>query len=761
MDGGPMEFGYPWTDSINDVVPFDDDDELLLGEIHHMHWGLDGQNDDLSYQWNEPHLPFARPAKKMRSHNSNVDTTGLINEYLPLGLDDIPTPSRHTTNPAQTGLDNPTPRATAKAQLLPQILEIFPDISHQYVEELITRHKKTMSDGAGGAGYFAFEPLLAKETILEEILENPSYPKQEKLKRKTEEADESDSHWKIPRALHGTPEYRQNACDILAQEFLDVPIPTIRHHLAGKKGLYSTYLSLLAQENLHPGPPQPRLRLKRPRPLVQARRAWDHDLISELDAARRRAEKDAAAYREQKEEEAADKLNEEEHSRSGNLVECQCCFSDVPSNRMVPCEGADVHFFCFTCIRKTAETQIGLMKYKLQCLDTSECKATFAHWRLKEALGPSLMAKLDHLQQQDEIEQAGLEGLENCPFCDFRAICPSVKEDREFRCYNPSCETVSCRLCKDKSHIPMTCDEARKEKGLPARHTVEEAMSEALIRNCPKCNIKIIKETGCNKMTCSKCQCVMCYLCKKDISREHYNHFGRPPTYCETHDDRKPKRFEDEIEQAQKMAIEQILSKDPNLTEEELRVDPGKKNTNASTQTPRNPLVHFPQPQAPLLAVVNGHRLQPARRTQRHLPTLGILPQPGHQRFPPILGALPYPPIGPIIDVPDLPFTGPQRGLDFNAVPAFEPHSNLPPATLMPNGSLIGPPEDFDGFLRAPPKDLLLDAFTFIENTDNVAGADNPQSQTRIPALGNYETGTMPDQRANMPLWLDGPLYNF
>ncbi|KAE8385925.1 hypothetical protein BDV23DRAFT_164041 [Aspergillus alliaceus] len=762
MDGDSMGVGYPWKDNVNGVKDPFSNERLLLGEIHHMHWGLNGQNDDLGYQLNKPLLPVARPAKKIRGHNHNAaaDTAGFINESIPLGLHDIRTPPRHTTNPAQTVLNDPIPPSTAETHLLAQILEIFPDISHQYVEGLIARHKKTISASGSNATCSAFEPLMAKEIIVEEILEGPSYPKQEKLKRKTGETDETDKnddHWTMPKAHHGAPDYCKQACDIVAQEFLYVPIPAIRQLIARKKGLYSTYLTLFAQENIHSESQQLGIRLKRPRPVVKTSNTWDYDLIVELDAAKRRAEKDAAACRKQKEEEDAERLNEEEHSRTGNLVECQCCYSDVPSNRAVPCEGASVHFFCFTCIRKAAETQVGLMRYKLQCLDTSECKAVFSHYHLKEALGPSLMGKLERLQQQDEIEQAELEGLENCPFCDFKAICPSVEDDREFRCYNPSCETVSCRLCKDKSHIPKTCDEARREKGLPARHLVEEAMSDALIRNCPKCNVKIIKESGCNKLVCSRCACVMCYLCKKNITREQYDHFGRPPTYCETRDDSESKRYEDEVEQAQKSAVRKILRENPGLTEKDIRVNTGKNNAKASKAHRKRP----PFPPLPPLPPPLPHqpRRRHTRRTPRPLATQtynqnqDVLPQLGQTNPSLFPNALQYPPFVPPLEMPDL------QGLGFTAMSAFENDLVSHAATAMPDDPFVTTFQGFDGIF-APHGEFFPDTLSFGLNMDDVTGTENPQLQP-LPPLGDYDAGVMPGQNVIKPTWLDGHLYNF
>ena len=258
-------------------------------------------------------------------------------------------------------------------------------------------------------------------------------------------------------------------------------------------------------------------------------------------------------------------------------MECQCCYLDVPLNRAIHCEGTTIHFFCFGCIRKNAETQVGLMKYQLQCIDTSGCQAEFSRSTLEDVLGPSLTKKLDSLQQEDEIRRAGLEGLDSCPFCEFKAVCAPIEEDREFRCQNPACEEVSCRLCRTNSHIPQTCAEAAKEKGIPERRQVEEAMSEALIRQCPHCKVNIVKESGCNKMICSKCSHVMCYICRQDITRAQYNHFGQGLGSCPTHD-QVDNADEQAVKQAEKRTIDKLIADNPNLTREELFVHRHKQS---------------------------------------------------------------------------------------------------------------------------------------------------------------------------------------
>lgn len=84
--------------------------------------------------------------------------------------------------------------------------------------------------------------------------------------------------------------------------------------------------------------------------------------------------------------------------------------------------------------------------------------------------------------------------------------CLPVDVDKEFRCQNKKCGKTSCRLCQKETHVPLSCEEAKKDGQVTLRHIVEEAMSAALIRQCNQCKHPFVKEYGCNKMTCSHCR---------------------------------------------------------------------------------------------------------------------------------------------------------------------------------------------------------------------------------------------------------------
>ncbi|KAK1827608.1 putative E3 ubiquitin-protein ligase ARI4 [Podospora conica] len=82
-----------------------------------------------------------------------------------------------------------------------------------------------------------------------------------------------------------------------------------------------------------------------------------------------------------------------------------------------------------------------------------------------------------------------------------------------FSCDNPQCGRASCLDCKKEWEDIHVCNESSL---VALRTQVEQAMSMAIKRVCPRCNMSFVKLTGCNKLVCP-CGYKMCYVCRKDI----------------------------------------------------------------------------------------------------------------------------------------------------------------------------------------------------------------------------------------------------
>lgn len=169
-------------------------------------------------------------------------------------------------------------------------------------------------------------------------------------------------------------------------------------------------------------------------------------------------------------------------------------------------------------------------------MDMSGCTAEYTERAIASAVSSKTMSLYQRLRQLKDLEMAAIEGLETCPFCPF-AIVIDNEHEKLFRCQNDECKKVTCRKCKrpvsffsrpvvnSQDHIPKRCEEVEADLKLNSRHAIEEAMSEALVRKCPHCSKPYIKLDGCNKMRCSACGKLSCFVCRQPIA--DYDHFDR------------------------------------------------------------------------------------------------------------------------------------------------------------------------------------------------------------------------------------------
>ena len=219
--------------------------------------------------------------------------------------------------------------------------------------------------------------------------------------------------------------------------------------------------------------------------------------------------------------------------------ECGCCFSESPITESVPCEQG--HLFCQDCIKRYVESvSFESAKPTLNCLSTDPaCNAVFDVMDLL-FLDPKMLQNLQERQQKMELatalnvelEEEG-EKFHKCPFCDFKCLIDERDQSQIFFCFG--CEKTSCLFCKIEWEKHMeygqVCDHVEDHDESNIRLKTEEAMTSALVHTCHKCSMPMLKEDGCNKMTCP-CGALFCHYCKQPIQglENPYEHFCQHPT---------------------------------------------------------------------------------------------------------------------------------------------------------------------------------------------------------------------------------------
>lgn len=158
-------------------------------------------------------------------------------------------------------------------------------------------------------------------------------------------------------------------------------------------------------------------------------------------------------------------------------MECSCCFDDCLFRGMTQC--SEGHLFCSSCAKRTVEEAIGSRKTELKCIaaamDSSStgkngmCGGEFMMAQLKAIVDKKTLNAYHVLVQEIEIRRALVDNRQDvthggdddmqiiggtysefvaCPKCTYGAIMESrAEEDKTFRCMNPQCGEVTCRLC--------------------------------------------------------------------------------------------------------------------------------------------------------------------------------------------------------------------------------------------------------------------------------------------------------------------------
>lgn len=236
--------------------------------------------------------------------------------------------------------------------------------------------------------------------------------------------------------------------------------------------------------------------------------------------------------------------------RAASAVECSCCFERVPIYDMVACRD-EGHLFCSNCLKIYVENQIfgngnlGVsretkeLELELKCFHGDDCSSGFDEAFLEKALPSKLLENLYAVQGQVNIERAGLANVCKCPQCGFKAVLDTAR--KVFSCPIVSCQFVSCRYCGEDSHSPLPCEQVKKQT--EGRLTVEEAMSDAIIRKCPSCSKEFVKLEGCNSIRCG-CGTEVCYLCQKAIRGYKHFRYGKCKLFTNIDEDDARARWE-------------------------------------------------------------------------------------------------------------------------------------------------------------------------------------------------------------------------
>jgi hypothetical protein len=207
-------------------------------------------------------------------------------------------------------------------------------------------------------------------------------------------------------------------------------------------------------------------------------------------------------------------------------IECSCCYDLFADDEITAC--SEEHIFCKECVKKYACQLIyENCNAHITCINVGgKCNGIFDEKKLENILDQRVMNEYKRVKIQNELKEISNSiddiNIKICANCE-KGVDIGYFELEQLFC--TECGKETCLKCNQLAHEGKPCfanGNVRTDKRLE----LEDKITEELLIRCDNCHKMIFKDQGCNKVTCT-CKTTMCAICKKNITKEGYNHFAK------------------------------------------------------------------------------------------------------------------------------------------------------------------------------------------------------------------------------------------
>jgi len=194
-------------------------------------------------------------------------------------------------------------------------------------------------------------------------------------------------------------------------------------------------------------------------------------------------------------------------------VYCSVCALHLPETQFTSPKGCG-HSFCYQCWETHCVTQISLgVSTSLSCMAPSCDILCGEDLVLSQVTKSSVRERYIHLCFLNYVRCH--PNLRFCP----GPNCPIVIKAMESVAKNTvcvACKSRFCFKCGNSYHAPTDCDTIKRWLTKCADDSETANYISAHTKDCPKCNICIEKNGGCNHMQCYNCKHDFCWMCLGD-----------------------------------------------------------------------------------------------------------------------------------------------------------------------------------------------------------------------------------------------------
>eukprot|EP00088_Acartia_fossae_P015272 TRINITY_DN18340_c0_g1_i1.p1 TRINITY_DN18340_c0_g1~~TRINITY_DN18340_c0_g1_i1.p1 ORF type:complete len:516 (-),score=99.03 TRINITY_DN18340_c0_g1_i1:35-1582(-) len=216
-------------------------------------------------------------------------------------------------------------------------------------------------------------------------------------------------------------------------------------------------------------------------------------------------------------------------SDSTLILNCAVCACDLPDQDFTSPKGCG-HNFCVNCWQMHFEIQINQgVSTTMSCMTVGCDNLVDEDMVLSTIMKRDLVVKYKHLSFLEYVRCH--PNLRFCP----GPNCPIVIKAED--CVSKSASCVMCKSrfcfkCGNSYHAPTDCETIKRWLTKCADDSETANYISANTKDCPKCNICIEKNGGCNHMQCYNCKHEFCWMCLGDW-RSHGSEYYECSRYKE------------------------------------------------------------------------------------------------------------------------------------------------------------------------------------------------------------------------------------
>jgi len=210
-----------------------------------------------------------------------------------------------------------------------------------------------------------------------------------------------------------------------------------------------------------------------------------------------------------------------QHQLKGGEI-CPVCYDTIDQPYRLACG----HAYCYSCLHHFLLTASDTKQFPLSCMgDEGKCGLPIPLPVIQRFLVPAQFKRLLEVSFLDHLGRHP-DKFRYCttPDCPEIYSLESDSGDGIFRCR--SCFVSICVSCRE-DHDGFSCEEWMIHRDPETQERLLESWAQGSqdVKKCPKCNILIEKNGGCNHMTCPKCEAHICWRCLGVFPADHiYDH---------------------------------------------------------------------------------------------------------------------------------------------------------------------------------------------------------------------------------------------